>query len=111
MLTLGNPTLYIILQAEKTGRLRRRPSGRESSEYTRPGSVISRTGSAKSRTLMSVQHQKIVEQEEEAMSRQTAESVVDTGEEEDTVDGGAARDEADGVSLEEHFYRIDSVQC
>ena len=110
MLTLGNPTLYIILQAEKTGRLRRRPSGRESSEYTRPGSVISRTGSAKSRTLMSVQHQKIVEQEEEALSRQTAESVVDTGEEEDTVDG-AALDEVDGVSLEKHFYRIDSVRC
>ena len=73
--------------------------------------MISRTGSAKSRTLMSVQHQKIVEQEEEAMSRQTAESVVDTGEEEDTVDGGAAGDEVDGVSLEEHFYSIDGVRC
>ena len=67
--------------------------------------MISRTGSAKSRTLMSVQHQKIVEQEEEALSRQTAESVVDTGEEDDTVDGFAARDEVDGVSYEQNFVQ------
>lgn len=77
----------------------RRRSGRESSTYARPGSVKSRGGSVRSQTLMSLQHKKIVEQQEaeegEALSQQTTDSVIDDSAAGEEVDGG---DEVDGVS-------------